>query len=315
MAATFPRSLKRTLREEPVDYAVKGEGPETITGLLKLLSQSGHQLKLDAIPGLVWWSDGEPVVNPSVPLIPMYQLHGNVWDLLPMGRYRAHNWQVLDGSPRAPYASIMTSLGCPYNCHFCCINAPFDAHRYRMREPAAVVAEIINLYCNHGVKTIKIIDEMFVLNHRHVEAICDGLISIQTEVKDLNIWAYSRIDTVDAGLLPKLRKAGFKWLALGIEAGNATVRDASVKQLRNNDIVGTVRRIQDANINVIGNFIFGLPEDTLETMQETLDLALELNCEWANFYCAMAYPGSPLYGQALREGWTLPAEWSGYSRA
>ena len=92
------------------------------------------------------------------------------------------------------------------------------------------------------------------------------------------------------------------------------MRDASVKQLRNNDIVGTVRRIQDVGINVIGNFIFGLPEDTLETMQETLDLALELNCEWANFYCAMAYPGSPLYDQALREGWTLPAEWAGYSQ-
>jgi len=65
---------------------------------------------------------------------------------------------------------------------------------------------------------------------------------------------------------------------------------------------------------VIGNYIFGLPEDDLKTMQETLDLALELNCEFANFYSAMAYPGSPLYEQALSEGWLLPQSWSGYSQ-
>jgi radical SAM superfamily enzyme YgiQ (UPF0313 family) len=65
---------------------------------------------------------------------------------------------------------------------------------------------------------------------------------------------------------------------------------------------------------VIGNFIFGLPEDTEATMQATLDLALDLNCEFANFYSAMAYPGSPLYEQAVALGWRLPERWSGYSQ-
>ena len=46
-------------------------------------------------------------------------------------------------------------------------------------------------------------------------------------------------------------------------------------------------------------------------MQQTLDLAIELNCEFANFYCAMAYPGSPLYRDALTEGWALPEDWGG----
>jgi anaerobic magnesium-protoporphyrin IX monomethyl ester cyclase len=49
-------------------------------------------------------------------------------------------------------------------------------------------------------------------------------------------------------------------------------------------------------------------------MQQTLDLALELNCEFANFYSAMAYPGSPLYLMAIENGWKLPASWSGYSQ-
>src|SRR5205823_2743163 len=69
-----------------------------------------------------------------------------------------------------------------------------------------------------------------------------------------------------------------------------------------------------AGINVIGNYIFGLPEDDRETMQATLDLATDLNCEFANFYSAMAYPGSPLYALALRQGVPLPERWTGYSQ-
>ncbi len=67
-------------------------------------------------------------------------------------------------------------------------------------------------------------------------------------------------------------------------------------------------------INVIGNYIFGLPEDDADTMRATLDLAVELNCEFANFYSAMAYPGSPLYDLAVRQGVPLPAAWTGYSQ-
>jgi len=75
-----------------------------------------------------------------------------------------------------------------------------------------------------------------------------------------------------------------------------------------------VEQIKAAGIHVIGNFIFGLPDDDLETMQATLDMALDLNCEFANFYSAMAYPGSRLYEIALQEGWPLPEKWSGFSQ-
>ena len=75
-----------------------------------------------------------------------------------------------------------------------------------------------------------------------------------------------------------------------------------------------MKRLRAADVNVIGNYIFGLPEDTQESMQKTLDLALDLNCEFANFYCAMAYPGSALYTQALEKGWALPDSWNGYSQ-
>jgi hypothetical protein len=101
---------------------------------------------------------------------------------------------------------------------------------------------------------------------------------------------------------------------LGIESADETVRDGANKSLNGDDIVQIVRDIQQADINVIGNYIFGLPSDSVETMQETLTLAKNLNCEFANFYSAMAYPGSKLYLDALKDNIPLPDDWSGFSQ-
>ena len=111
-----------------------------------------------------------------------------------------------------------------------------------------------------------------------------------------------------------LRDAGIRWLALGIESGSAHVRDGAEKSLDQQDIVDIVKAIQRAGIHVIGNYIFGLPDDNFDTMQQTLELAKLLNCEFANFYSAMAYPGSPLYRIAIQNGWKLPEAWSGFSQ-
>jgi radical SAM superfamily enzyme YgiQ (UPF0313 family) len=311
---------ERTLAEEPVDFACKGEGPVTVVHLLDLLraqdAEPAAAPDYTAVPGLVWRDNQRIVVNRQAELITDLDgdLHGQVWDRLPMENYRAHNWQCFgDLASRMPYASIYTSLGCPYKCSFCCINAPFDTNRYRMRSPAKVVAEIDMLYRTWGVRTFKIIDEMFVLNERHVLEICNGIAALGY-AQQLNFWAYARVDTVKPHMLAALRAGGIRWLALGIESGSKHVRDGSRKALRHDDIVNIVRQIQQAGIAVIGNFIFGLPDDTLETMRETLDLAKDLNCEFANFYSAMAYPGSPLYTFAVQQGLELPKTWSGFSQ-
>ncbi len=315
MLGGHPSALaEQTLRDEPVDWVCKGEGPITVVQLLNAIS--GEKPDLATVEGLVW-RDGERVqVNPAAPLIKDMDadLHGFVWDLLPMDRYRAHNWQCFgDLDSRRPYASIYTSLGCPYKCSFCCINAPFDGNAYRMRSPEAVVAEVDYLYRTHNIRTFKIIDEMFILNDRHVNSICRGL-AAKPYANQLNMWAYARVDTVKEEQLELLRSAGIRWLALGIESGSSHVRDGASKALKENDILKVVRQIQNAGINVIGNYIFGLPDDNHETMQETLDLAQSLNCEFANFYSTMAYPGSALYRDALQNGWEVPVNWSEFSQ-
>ncbi|RJQ48178.1 MAG: radical SAM protein [Gammaproteobacteria bacterium] len=314
MTGTHPAALpERTMREENIDYVCDREGPQTI--LQATLALKSSRPRFSGIPSL-WYRDGERIVaNPPGELMDDLdnEMPGVAWDLLPMDKYRAHNWHCFERiHERSPYVSLHTSLGCPYKCSFCCINAPFGKPSYRMWSPDTVIREIDVLVNKYGVRNIKFVDEMFVLNRNHVLGICDRIIE---RGYDLNIWAYARVDTVKDEFLDKLRRAGFRWLALGIESGSKHVRDGVEKgRFGTPQILEVVRKIQSAGIYVIGNYIFGLPDDTYESMQETLDLAIEANCEFANFYSTMAYPGSPLYRMAVEKGWELPDSWIGYSQ-
>jgi radical SAM superfamily enzyme YgiQ (UPF0313 family) len=314
MTGTHPSALPElTMKEESIDFVCDLEGPVTILKTLQAIDSQSD--KFTGIPSL-WLRDKDKIVAPlsAEPLLEDLdnEMSGIAWDLLPMEKYRAHNWHSFnDINNRSPYAAIHTSLGCPYKCHFCCINAPFGKSNYRMWSPEVVVNEIDHLVENYGIKNLKFVDEMFVLNKNHVLGICDLLIGRDYEV---NIWAYARVDSVQDQFLDKLKAAGVNWLCLGIESASDHVRDGADKIYGNDDIKDVVRRIQGAGINIIANYIFGLPDDSLERMRQTFDLALELNCEFANFYSAMAYPGSPLYSDAIKFGLELPGAWKDYSQ-
>jgi len=313
---------ERTLLEECVDFTCDGEGPHTILQLLHALTNK--ETDLGKVGGLLYRNGGQIARSGPAPLVKDLdtEMPGIAWDLLPMQNYRAHNWHCFGDLVRQPYASLYTTLGCPFRCSFCCIQSPFKTgeslmglkpttNSYRMWKPKTIVAEIDRLVTEYGVRNIKIADELFVLNPKHVNDLCDLLIERDY---NLNIWAYARVDTVKEAMVEKLKRAGVSWLAFGIEAASERVRDDVEKGFDQNDIAKTVGKVGAAGINVIGNFIFGLPEDSHSSMQATLDLALELNCEFANFYVAMAYPGAQLYNDALRKGWPLPDTWNGYSQ-
>lgn len=309
---------ERTLREEATDFVCQGEGPLTIRGLIAALRAGDEDY--GKIPGL-WFREGQGIRKaPPAPKLQDLdnELPGMAWDLLPMDRYRAHNWHCWSHiNHRSPYASLYTSLGCPYKCSFCCINAPFGGSGIRYFSPQHIIEEIDVLVERYGVKNIKIADEMFVLHPKHVLGLADLIIA---RGYDLNIWAYARVDTVKERYLEKLKAAGFHWLALGVESGSKFVRDGVEKgRFGDVEIRGVIEQIRAAGINVIANYIFGLPDDTMETMQETLDLALSMNTEFANFYSAMAYPGSPLHLMATQKRLPLPEDaggpgWIGYSQ-
>lgn len=312
MGGLHPSALpNKTLQEESVDFVIEGEEQIPLEQLLIQLKTNQDFSKVEGL----WYYDNNIIKNNTkgklIENLDEVMPIAN-WDLLSMEKYRAHNWHCFDDiENRSPYAAIYTSLGCPYKCTFCCINTPFGKSTIRYRSPQIVVEELVSLNQKYGVKNIKFIDEMFVLHESHYMSIVDLIIK---KGLDLNIWCYARVDTIKPNTLARMKQAGINWLALGIESANPNVRDGASKRMRKNDIKSQVEAIQAEGIRVIGNYIFGLPDDTLESMQETLNLAKELNCEFANMYCAMAYPGSLLYKTAIEKNWQLPDVWHGYSQ-
>ena len=315
---------RKTMEMEKANFVCQGEGTQTIAGLLKIDMNDREQL--NDVPGL-WYRDGDVIkCNAPASIISQENLHselpGVAWDLLPMEKYRTSNWHAMsNGGDRQPFASIYTSLGCPFQCSFCCINAPFGnnnlenwnygRNKFRFWNTDFIMEEFEKLH-KMGIRNIKIADEMFVYNKKHFLEICNRLIEKEY---NFNIWAYARIDTVKKEYLDILKKAGINWLALGIESGNADVRKSVVKgKFTDINIRTLVEEIHAAGINIIGNYIFGLPEDDIESMQDTLDLAIDLNCEFSNFYCTMAYPGSKLYLEAMQDESKLPENYVGYSQ-
>jgi radical SAM superfamily enzyme YgiQ (UPF0313 family) len=251
---------------------------------------------------------------------------GYAWDLLPfktkpLDLYRAHFWHTeYKQDNRTPFAAIYTSLGCRFKCDFCMINivnrvdndlsvASSSSPNMRFWSPDFMLSEFKKL-ADLGVQHIRISDEMFFLNQRYFEPLLEGIV---TSDLNLKMWSYTRIDTVRERYLELFKKAGINWLAVGIEAGNREVRrEVSKGTFEMEDVSSVVRLMQNHGIHVAANYIFGFPEDTYETMQQTLDLALELNTEMANMYPCQALPGSPLHVRAQQEGWALPDTYQGY---
>lgn len=233
------------------------------------------------------------------------------WDSFNLLEYRAHNWHCDWGLKDVnSYATLSTALGCPFSCNFCAIHKFFNL-KYKEKDLQIVYRDIDKLAVL-GVKNIKIMDELFFFNPSRVENICNHIIKNQYK---FNIWAYARIDTINERLLPIIKKAGINWLGIGIESGDEQIRKESLKGKFNNDkIREIIEKIKQNDIKIGGNFIFGFPDDNIETMQKTLDFALELQCEFANLYCMMAYPDSELYELAKQNEWDVPEDWSSYSQ-
>jgi len=318
--------LETMKKETFIDAVCQNEGVYTLHALLSLSKLTQSELK--RVPGLVYRDGDDIIMNESSPIVARedleHELPGMAWDLLPsLNRYRTAGWHSWsNNTEKQPFAAIYTSLGCPYKCSFCMINiinrtkhgpnvSSEDSNSFRWWSPEFIIKQFDHIAAQ-GVRNVKIADELFVLNPNHFGKICDLIIE---RGYDFNIWAYSRVDTCKPKYLEKLAKAGVKWLGLGIENPNNELRKEIHKDgFQEVKVLDLINNIRDAGINIGGNYIFGLPFDTKESMQATLDFALENPTEMTNMYSAMAYPGSPLHNQARLFGTELPSTYSGYSQ-
>ena len=318
---------KQVLSYSFVDFVFINEGVYALRDLLK----TNLKDNLNKVAGLGHKIEGHPVLNKPSKLVSNddmnIDLPGYAWDLLPkknkpLDLYRSHFWHsFFSEEDRSPFAAVYSSLGCKFGCNFCMINIlnrtttnddakSSDYKIMRHWDPIHFVDQLEQL-ANFGVKTLRLSDEMFFLNKKYYVPILEEIINRGLK---FNMWAYARIDTVREDQLELFKKAGINWLCPGIEAGNQIVRkDIEKGRFKETNIRDVIKMINNFDINILGNYIFGLPEDNIDTMNETLNLSLELNTEHANFYPAQALPGSPLYFEAKKKNWDMPNNFEEYA--
>ena len=323
----------KAMQDEPsIDFIFTNEGVYALQELLKTDLNNLSQLK--NVKGICFRDTGRIKMNHPEVIVPQDRMDldmpGYAWDLLPfkerpLDLYRSPLWHAgYNHSDRSPYAALYTSLGCRFQCNFCMINlinrdddlevgVASNYNKMRYWSPEWVIRQFDKLV-SWEVKTIRISDEMFLLNPKYYKTICNLLVSRGYGEK-LNLWSYSRVDTVAKDEnLRLLNEAGFKWLCLGIESANKTVRlEASKGNFENVNIKDVVERVHNGQIEVMANYLFGLPEDNMKTMQETLDLSIDLNTSAWNGYPVIPLPGSQIYRDLHYSGHDLPKSYEDYS--
>ncbi len=318
--------------EKSIDLVFSNEGVYALWNLLKLKEIKVKFFK--DINGIVYKEGDLIKFNKLEKIVPNERmdqdLPGYAWDLLPfkskpLDLYRSPLWHAeYLKENRSPYAAIQTSLGCQFKCSFCMINilnrnddkeigVANQYSKMRYWSPEFIIKEFDKLI-SMGVKTIKIVDEMFLLNPKYYVPLCK-LLAERNNKDTLRMWAYSRIDTIKkSDILNLVRKAGIKWLCLGIESADKKIRlEVSKGKFEDVDVKKIIKEVHKANIEVMANYIFGLPGDTKNKMKNTYDLSEELCTIGWNAYAAMALPGSQLYKEALEKGYKLPENYEGYS--
>ena len=320
-------------KEESFDIVFTNEGVYALWNLLALEDLTSLE-SLRTIRGIGFRENGAASLMAPERIVPQAKmdehLPGYAWDLLPyrekpLDLYRSHFWHgEYNHDKRTPFAALYTSLGCQFKCSFCMINIlnrndndPIGvASNYsgmRFWSPEFIIKEFDKLV-EMGVETIRISDEMFLLHKKYYVPLCN-MLKERGYGDKLRMWAYSRIDTVrKPENLKLIREAGIRWLCLGIESADRTVRiEATKGKFKDVDITEIVKMVHDADIEIIANYIFGLPEETHVSMQKTQDLSLELCTMAWNTYPAMALPGSRLYKEAIDAGIPLPTRYEDYS--
>jgi radical SAM superfamily enzyme YgiQ (UPF0313 family) len=278
----------RTLEETGADYVVVGEGETAMLELAGALSEGGPA---QGIPGVA--TPSQPEVPPRALIEDLDRLPFPDWDDCPPGSYpKAPHGGV---AKRYPIAPVTTTRGCPYSCSFC--SSPFLwQRRIRYRSPENVLDEIERVARRHGVKEIHFEDDNLTLKRAHVEEICTGLLARGIGVS----WATPngiRVDTIDRDLLDLMRESGCYSIAFGVESASPEILRRCGKRTSINRIEQTIAMAHEAGLITQGFFIFGLPGETEQTIQQTIDFARHSKLDKAQFLLLDVMPGSALWNE------------------
>ncbi|MEO7192890.1 MAG: radical SAM protein [Vicinamibacterales bacterium] len=289
--------LESMQRAPAVDGMLVGE-PED--GLLALAALDSLD-RLAEIPSLTFRRAGE-VVPPRGEggFTGFLDAPYPAWDLLDLSVYRL---PLVNQS----YVLVETSRGCPYSCDFCV--APIhQGHKFREKSAKALVDEIERGYREFGLTFFYLWGDTVTLNVKTFSAFCEELIARNLPVQ----WfGNARADNLtDEAFVRRLRQAGCWMLALGIETESEETRKDMMKRLDGQKIRTALKNMRAAGIRSFGFFILGYPGDTPASLNRTIDYAIELDPDFANFYPAVPYPGTDLYAKAKRDGLLTSEDWT-----
>lgn len=215
-------------------------------------------------------------------------------DDLPYLAYHLLPW--LDYKPHPPHGRalpwlpMITSRGCPYQCSYC--SKVVFGSKFRAQSPARVVDEMVYLQERFGVKEIAFYDDVFTLDSKRVYGIAEEILSRGLKV----CWTCeTRADLVDAELLAQMRKAGCYSISYGIESGSQDILDVIGKGITLEQSEEAVRLTQEAGMQTIGYFMIGSPNETPETVRQTIEFAKNLKLDYAQFAIATPFPYTKLW--------------------
>ena len=315
-------TAQETLTTMPqVDVVARGEGDQILVDLVRALDAGDG---LERVRGISYRRDAptlrrrpelveeelagaEIVETPAMPPVDVTQLPLPAFHLMPMDRYR---WPTLGG----PFATILTSRGCPFECTFCS-EWPFWRGGWRPYDPEMVVEQLDVLVNRYGRRSIWVGDDCFNVGRDHVAAICEGILRRGIDFQ----WYYQgRADLLVRykDLLPLTYRAGNRMVQLGIEASSDEQRDELNKRLSSETIEQAVRLLRQYDICCQGMMIVGVPSDRPRTFGHKLRFAKRLDVDFPVFTMYTLFPGTQAYEEAAAEGWIeLPADYADYDMA
>lgn len=283
---------KKTVRHQCFDFAVLGEGEKTIIELVKALEKGKKNLK--NIKGIAFKKGRKIIITPPRPFIknldalPFPARHL----LSPLKKYRpAFSYKNF------PIGTIITSRGCPFHCTFCARNV--FGNQVRFRSPKNVVDEIEILVKEYGAREIRVWDDTLNLDPQRVIEICKEIL----KRKLVFPWAcQARVNFVNSRMLGWMKKAGCWQISYGIESGNQTILNKIKKGLTLKIARQAVNKTKRAGIEAKCYFMLGLPGETEETMQDTINFAKNLDPDIATFCITLPFPGTEIYQEAIKTG-------------
>lgn len=268
-----------------VTAIVRGEGEIVFPELLDVLASRNEPATVRGIicrdgRKIVSTPDADPV---DVETLPLPARH-----LIDLHRYHAST----SGRPVTP---VVTSRGCPGACHFCS-SSSFFGRGWRYRSAEAVLAELDEVYNRYGFRAVTFMDDNFTLAPGRAEQIADGIVE---RGHDLKWWTFSRVDTIvrNPGMVASMAAAGCITVYMGIESGNDETLNSMGKETNSADVFQALDILRRNGIESYGSYIIGNLNESTADVEKTIDLAIRLDTNIAQFTILTPYPGTVLYDQ------------------